>query len=39
MNLEEASVLAGEWMDEVRWMLRSSFRTDLEVRTKSDAAP
>ena len=39
MNLEDASVLAGEWMDEVRGMLRSSFRTNLEVRTKSDASP
>jgi histidinol phosphatase-like enzyme (inositol monophosphatase family) len=39
MNLEEASVLAGEWMDEVREMLRSSFRANLEVCTKSDASP
>ena len=39
MNLEEASVLAGKWMDEVRGMLRSGFRSNLEVRTKSDASP
>jgi inositol-phosphate phosphatase/L-galactose 1-phosphate phosphatase/histidinol-phosphatase len=39
MNLEAASVLAGEWMDEVRVMLRSSFRAGLEVHTKADASP